>query len=178
MQLAALGAEVTAVDISGPRLKRVQDNLGRVGLSAQTVKEDLREWTPPGKADAILLDAPCTATGTIRRHPDILWSKTEDDLTALVKVQADLIDQAVAALNPGGVFVYVTCSLQPEECAAQIDKALARHSDLARKPITAGEIGDLDEAITKDGDMRIFPYMLGEQGGLDGIFAARLVKAN
>ncbi len=178
MQLAALGGDVTAVDINGPRLKRVQDNLGRVGLKAQTVKEDLKEWKPVGKADCVLLDAPCTATGTIRRHPDILRFKTQDDLEALVAVQAALIDQALAAIRPGGVFVYVTCSLQAEECGVQIDNAIRRHGGLERKPILADEIGGLEEAITKDGDMRVFPFMLGDKGGLDGIFASRLVKRN
>ncbi|MEO0878371.1 MAG: transcription antitermination factor NusB [Pseudomonadota bacterium] len=177
MQLAAARSRVIAVDQSGPRLKRVQENLERVGLRAETVKEDVLAWEPARLADAILLDAPCSATGTIRRHPDILRSKTEDDVRALVALQAAMIDKAVALLRPGGTLVYATCSLQSEEGERQASAALSRHETLSRLPVQAGEVGGLDEAITRDGDLRFLPSMLADQGGIDGFFAARFVKA-
>ena len=174
LQLAAAGAEVTAVDLAGARLKLVAENLERTGLSAMTIKADVLDWSPVEKADAILLDAPCTATGTIRRHPDVLWAKTEDDVAALSKVQARLIDKAITFLADGGLLVYATCSLQPEEGERQIEAALARHPRLVRAPIDAAEIGGLAEAITGQGDLRTLPSMWAERGGLDGFFAARL----
>jgi 16S rRNA (cytosine967-C5)-methyltransferase len=174
LQLAAAGARVTAVDLKGERLKTVAENLRRTGLVAETVKADVLAWSPAEKADAILLDAPCTATGTIRRHPDILWSKSEDDVAALAKVQARLIDKAVTFLNDGGLLVYATCSLQPEEGETQIEAALARHKRLVREPVKAEEIGGLSEAVTRAGDLRTLPSMWAGTGGIDGFFAARL----
>jgi 16S rRNA (cytosine967-C5)-methyltransferase len=173
MQLAAAGAEVVAVDSDGSRLKIVAENLARTGLAAETIKADALHWAPDQLADAILLDAPCTATGTIRRHPDILWSKTEDDLKSLVALQARLIDKAVGLLKPDGLFVYCTCSLQPEEGEQQIAAALQRHRNLERAPVSAQEIRDRS-ALTRDGDLRTLPSMLAAEGGLDGFFAARL----
>ncbi len=173
MQLAAAGAEVLAVDLSGPRLKRLSENLHRTRLSAQTIKADALDWAPPASVDAVLLDAPCTATGTIRRHPDILWSKTEDDLKALVALQAKMIDRALEFLKPGGVLVYCTCSLQPEEGERQIAALMARRANVSRKPVSPEEIGGL-AAITRDGDVRTLPFMMD---GMDGFFASRLVKA-
>jgi len=175
MQLAAAGAEVLAVDSDGSRLKIVAENLARTRLAAETIKADVLHWTPERRADAILLDAPCTATGTIRRHPDILWSKTEDDLKSLAALQAKMIDKALGLLKPGGVLVYCTCSLQPEEGEQQAAAALARHSDLKRGPITRTEIGGLS-ALTRDGDLRTIPSMLAAEGGLDGFFAARFTR--
>lgn len=175
MQLAAAGAQVTAVDVSGPRLKRVAENLQRTALSAETVKADILDWTPGEKADAILLDAPCTATGTIRRHPDILWSKSEADVAELVRLQARMIDKALTLLAPGGALVYVTCSLQPEEGERQVESALDRQPALRREPVRADEIGGLAEAVTRAGDLRTLPSMLAREGAMDGFFAARLV---
>lgn len=175
MQLAAAGAEVLAVDAEGSRLKTVAENLARTRLAAETLKADILDWAPPRLADAVLLDAPCTATGTIRRHPDISWSKTEDQLKSLANVQAKMIDKAVSALKPGGLLVYCTCSLQPEEGENQAAAALARHKGLARVPVTAAEIGGLP-AITRDGDLRTHPAMLVADGGIDGFFAARFRK--
>lgn len=173
LQLAARGAAVTAVDQSGARLRRVLENLERTGLTAETVAEDVLRWSPDEKADAILLDAPCTATGTIRRHPDIPWSKSETDVAALAALQAKMIDRAVTFLKPGGVLVYGVCSLQREESEDQAQNALARHGALSRTPVTAEEIGGLKEAITRDGDLRTLPCLLAAQGGMDGFFAAR-----
>lgn len=172
MQLAAAGADVVAVDSEGARLKTVAENLARTKLAAETLREDILDWTPPRLADAVLLDAPCTATGTIRRHPDILWSKTEEQLRSLCVVQAKMIDKALTLLKPGGLLVYCTCSLQPEEGEKQAAAALIRHPNLSRVAVTADEIGGL-QAITRAGDFRTHPAMLSAEGGLDGFFAAR-----
>lgn len=174
MQLAAAGARVTAVDVTGDRLKLVAENLRRVSLSAETIKADILRWSPSEKADAILLDAPCSATGTIRRHPDILYSKSETDIAELAVLQARMIDKAASLLKEGGVLVYATCSLQPEEGERQVEAALARHEELAREPVTAEEVGGLTQAVTRQGDLRTLPCFWGERGGMDGFFAARL----
>lgn len=175
MQLAARGARVTAVDLSGDRLKLIVENLSRVGLNADTVKKDVLRLTLEEKADAILLDAPCTATGTIRRHPDIPWAKNETDVAALAELQEKLMDHALTLLRPGGTLVYCVCSLQREEGEQQAERALSRHKGLTRLPVTAEEIGGLSEAITRAGDLRTLPSMLAPQGGMDGFFAARFV---
>ena len=174
LQLAAAGADVVAVDISAPRLERVTENLTRTQLKAEIVVADVLRWTPTEKADAVLLDAPCSATGTIRRHPDIPWTKSETDIAALVELQKRMIDHALTLLKPGGVLVYCTCSLQAEEGEGQIAAALARHAGLARIPVGAGDIGDLKEAVNRHGDLRTLPSMLADIGGMDGFFAARL----
>lgn len=173
LQLAAAGADIVAIDKSGDRLKRLSENLQRTNLRAITVKEDVLRWSSQNKADAILLDAPCTATGTIRRHPDIPWGKDETDLAALTALQASMIDHALTLLKPGGVLIYCVCSLQPEEGEAQAKAALARHSALLRRPVAPEEIGGFAEAINRDGDLRTLPSMLGDKGGMDGFFAAR-----
>lgn len=175
MQLAAAGADVIAVDVSGERLKRVQENLTRTKLTADTVKADIMAWTPDAPADAILVDAPCTATGTIRRHPDILWGKTDESLKETTALQSAFIDRAVAWTKPGGTIVYCVCSLQPEEGEKQIAAALARHPELSRAPITPAEIGGL-AAVSRDGDLRTLPSMLSDLGGMDGFYAARLIR--
>lgn len=174
LQLASAGASVTAVDKSGVRLERVQENLARTRLAATLVEDDALRFRPAEKADAILLDAPCTATGTIRRHPDIPWSKGETTLAALAELQGKLIDHALSLLKPGGVLVYCVCSLQREEGEAQAKAALARHQGLARLPISPEEIGGLEKAVNRDGDLRTLPSMLSAEGGMDGFFAARL----
>lgn len=175
MQLAAAGAEVIAVDESGDRLKRVSENLARTKLNALTVKAEVSTWEPAAPADFILLDAPCTATGTIRRHPDILWAKSEDSLKETTALQARMIDRAVAITEPGGTIVYCVCSLQPEEGEKQIAAALARHPNLTRDPLRPAEVGGLP-FINRDGDLRTLPSMLAAEGGMDGFFAARLIR--
>jgi 16S rRNA (cytosine967-C5)-methyltransferase len=170
-QLAAQGARVTAVDISAPRLRRLQDNLTRLNLEAETVQANVSEWTPSEPFDAILLDAPCSATGTIRRNPDIPYLKSEADIAALAAAQAKLLSHALGLLAPGGHLVYATCSLEPEEGEEQIQALLAERSDAALLPIQADELGIPSEAITPQGMLRTLPF---QAGGMDGFFAARL----
>lgn len=173
-QLAAAGARVIAVDRSRDRLVRLDDNLRRLGLRADTVVADLTRWQPDAPADRILLDAPCTATGTIRRHPDLQWLKRPQDIDGLAAVQAQLLDRAARWLAPGGVLVWCTCSLEPEEGPAQIDRLLANRPDIERVPITADEIGGWSSLLTPAGDVRSRPDHLAEFGGIDGFHISRL----
>ncbi len=179
-QLALAGANVTAVDRAPARLNRLRDNLARVGLSAELVCADVTEWqTEP--FDMVLLDAPCSSTGTIRRHPDIPWLKHETDIAKLVALQQRLLERAVALTKPGGTLVYCTCSLEPEEGIAPIASLLANSSGLRRRPVTADEVFGLAELISPDGDLRTLPCHLpnadSRLAGLDGFYAARLEKA-
>ncbi|WP_411818991.1 transcription antitermination factor NusB [Hyphococcus formosus] len=173
LQLAALGGKVTSLDKSGARLERVVTNLKRSDLTAFLVEEDVLRYRPEEKADAILLDAPCTATGTIRRHPDIPWNKGETTMTALADLQGKMIDHAISLLKPGCVFVYCVCSLQREEGEVQAKAALKRNPSIERVPVRPEEIGGLEKLINRDGDLRTTPAMLSDDGGLDGFFAAR-----
>ena len=179
-QLAAAGATVTAVDLSAARLRLVTENMERLKLSAETVCADATEFAPAAPVDAILLDAPCSSTGTIRRHPDIAWLKTPDDVAEAAKLQARLLNAAVSMLAPGGVLVYAVCSLQPEEGPAQIDALLAGNADIVRAPIAGGELAGLDAlsppAITAAGDVRTLPCHFAAAGGMDGFYIARLQR--
>jgi len=175
-QLAAMGARVVAVDRSAARLSRLTDNLARLSLAAECVVADATRWRPAAPAELILLDAPCSATGTIRRHPDILHLKAPEDVTRLAGLQARLLDNAVAMLAPGGTLVYGVCSLEAEEGPRQVERLLAQGAPLRRQPIDAGEIGGMAECITQEGDLRTLPCHLGDRGGLDGFYAARLVR--
>jgi 16S rRNA (cytosine967-C5)-methyltransferase len=176
MQLAAAGARVVAVDISQKRLERVKENLARTALTAELVAADAAEWRPPEPASLVLLDAPCTATGTIRRHPDIQRQKTRADIERLAQVQDRLLANAAAMLGPGGVLVYAVCSLEPEEGVQRVDELLRRDASLKRDPVRPSEIGGLAEAISPKGDLRTLPCHWAEKGGIDGFCAARLVK--
>ncbi len=181
-QLIDGGAEVIAVDRSEARLKLLEENLKRLDLAAATVAADGRAWRPPEPVDGVLIDAPCSGTGTIRRHPDIAHLKTERDLAPLVTLQDSLLDSALAMLKPGGLLVYATCSLQPEEGARRIAALLERVAAKGapapeRVPVRPEEIGGLAEAITKDGDLRTLPCYLADDGGMDGFYACRLRKA-
>ena len=172
-QLAAMGAQVTAVDVEPARLKVLDQNLARLGLKAKTVRGNLRTWTPPAPADAVLLDAPCSSTGTIRRHPDVAHLKLPPDIDALARLQAALLDRAAAMVAPGGRLIYCTCSLEPAEGEDQVPPFLDRHGDYAIDPVTPEEVGGLAEAIRPDGTVRTRPDMLADAGGLDGFYIAR-----
>lgn len=178
LELAAAGARVTAVDQSAQRLERLNTNFARLGLSCETVAADAAVWAPGRTFDKVLLDAPCTATGTIRRHPDILHLKRESDVTALAQVQARLLETATRLVKPGGTLLYCTCSLEPEEGPDQIAATLDAHPELVRIPIEPGEAGIPAAWITADGDLRTLPFhsfeSAGATGGLDGFYAARL----
>jgi len=174
MQLCAGGAIVTAVDISARRMIRVGENLARAGFSAELVTADAGKWTPTEKFDAILLDAPCSGTGTLRRHPDIAWLKDEEDVSRLTLTQDRLLVRAVDLLKPGGTLVYAVCSLQEDEGPARIESLLAREKRLQRVPVQPAELPGLAEAITPAGDVRTLPSMWAERGGLDGFYIARL----
>ena len=174
-QLAAAGADVTALDRDPTRLARLQDNLRHWRLSAETIAAVASPWRPQALFDAVLLDAPCSATGTIRRHPDVPRLKRPRDISALTEAQDRLLAAATAMLRPGGRLIYAVCSLQPEEAAPRIEAALAR-GGLRNDPFVPAELPGLPEAITPDGFLRTHPAMWPERGGMDGFFAARLVK--
>ncbi|RAU23618.1 MFS transporter [Paramagnetospirillum kuznetsovii] len=176
LQLVTAGARVTAVDRSAKRLVRFTANLKRLGLAATVVEADAGAWTPPEPFDAILLDAPCSATGTLRRHPDVALHKNPAEVTKLAMVQERLLKAAVAMLKPGGLLVYCVCSLEPEEGVEQVERLLASGAPLIRIPIAAGELGGLGELITPLGDLRTLPCHLADKGGMDAFFAARLQR--
>ena len=173
-QLAAVGARVVAVDRSAPRLARLRENLGRLRLAAEVVEADALDWQPTEPFDTVLLDAPCTATGTIRRHPDIPHLRTPADVNRLADLQGRLLAHTAAMMAPGGLLVYASCSLQPEECEQRVDTFLASSPEFARLPVLADELPDLREAVTAAGDLRTLPYHWAEHGGMDGFYAARL----
>lgn len=178
MELLSLGANVTAVDISERRMGRVRENLQRTGYPATLVTEDARTWGPATLADIVLLDAPCSSTGTLRRHPDIAHLKSLDDVTKLSSIQDQLLDRASIYLKPGGTLMFVTCSLQPEEGPERVTAFLDRHTNFARADIQKTELPRLEDAITPDGDLRTLPNLLGDLGGMDGFFVSRLIKNN
>lgn len=174
-QLAAAGAKVTAVDRDPARLARLRENLARLRLNADLVGADAVTWTPPAPFDAVLLDAPCSSTGTIRRHPDVPHLKRPRDIVALAVQQDRLLDAACAMLRPGGRLLYAVCSLQTEEGPERIPAALARLK-LRHAPFAASELSTLPEALTPEGNLRTHPGLWRERGGMDGFFAARLVR--
>lgn len=178
-QLASTGANVLAVDRSAPRMKRFSVNMERLGLTVETRIADAGTLQAE-PFDAILLDAPCSATGTIRRHPDVAWSKTEDDVRKLAALQSRLLDHAASLLKPGGRLVYCTCSLEPEEGENQIEAFLARHPEMERADVHPGEITGIDEFLSPLGDVRTTPDAWPDadprRAGLDGFFASRLRK--
>ena len=178
-QLAFAGANVTAVDRSPARINRLRENLARLSLDAETVVADALEWDG-GPFDAVLVDAPCSSTGTIRRHPDVPWLKSEADVSVLTSLQQRLLDRAVGLLKPGATLVYCVCSLEPEEGENQITALLARDPRVARKPITPQDVFDRAEFVTPAGDLRTLPLHLVDPdprwGGLDGFYATRLIR--
>jgi 16S rRNA (cytosine967-C5)-methyltransferase len=177
-ELAAAGALVTAVDISAARVKRLEANLARLRLEAECITADALSFDPGRTFDAVLIDAPCTATGTIRRHPDIPWLKREADIAALADVQHRLLAKAASLARPGGVVVFATCSLEPEEGEEQAAAVLSE-SPLTPQPISAGEIAGFASEWLNDGWLRTLPFYRpdpGANGGMDGFFAARFVN--
>jgi 16S rRNA (cytosine967-C5)-methyltransferase len=183
-QLAAAGARVVAVDRAQARIDRVGVNLKRLGLSAEIVTADIltadvTQW-PATTFDAILLDAPCSSTGTVRRHPDVPWRKQPEDIATLAVLQRAMLARAVELVRPGGVLVYCTCSLEPEEGIEVVTDLLARDSRFRRRPISAAELNDMEEMLTPAGDLRTLPCGFADpdprMAGLDGFFAARLER--
>ena len=174
MQLAAAGAQVTAVDSSKQRMQRVRENLARVHLPAKVVVVDARRFE--GTFDAILLDAPCSATGTIRRHPDLPHAKDGSEFGDLIELQSEMIDHAWSLLNPGGRLIFCTCSLLPDEGEVQVDEALERHADM-RVDRDALAVPGVDPAwTTQEGGLRLRPDYWPELGGMDGFYIACLRK--
>ncbi|MGB3244307.1 MAG: transcription antitermination factor NusB [Sulfitobacter sp.] len=174
MQLAACGAKVTAVDNSAPRMSRVRENLARVNLTAKTVTTDAQAIK--GTYDAILLDAPCSATGTMRRHPDLPYAKDGSEFGALIGLQSELIDHAWSLLKSGGRMVFCTCSLLPDEGEVQVDEALERHGDMQVDRAAFDLPGIDQEWITSEGGLRLRPDYWPELGGMDGFYIACLRK--
>lgn len=173
LQLASAGWDVTAVDVSESRLARLRDNLDRTGLDANIVTADLLLWKPEEQADAILLDAPCSATGIFRRHPDVLHRVRPSLIAEMAELQGKLLHRASGWVKPGGTLVYATCSLEPQEGEQQLERFLAHHSDYAIDPVRADELPE-GIAPLENGTLRLHPGMLAEQGRLDGFFIARL----
>lgn len=174
-QLVSRGARVTAVERSAKRLKRLEENMERLGLTVETVCSDAAAWQASEKADALLLDAPCSATGTIRRHPDIPYLKKPEDVEKLHTTQLRLLEAALDMVKPGGQIILCTCSLQPEEGPEQISRLLAAHPSIQQDPVNPDEVGNLPDLIDETGALRCLPNHLGELGGMDGFFAARLI---
>jgi 16S rRNA (cytosine967-C5)-methyltransferase len=179
-QIAAAGAIVTAVDRSGPRLRRLKANLERLKLSAEVVTADVTLWQAE-PFDAVLLDAPCSATGTIRRHPDVAWTKSPEDRDKLAALQARLLAAAARLTKPGGGrLVYCTCSLEPQEGEARIAAFLQENPDFRREPVRPDEIGGIDDAIDRHGDLRTLPHQLAGEtprlSGWAGFYASRLIR--
>ncbi|MEP7129657.1 MAG: RsmB/NOP family class I SAM-dependent RNA methyltransferase [Sphingomicrobium sp.] len=175
MQLAAAGHRVTSVDSSKSRLARLWENLERTQLAAELVEADALTWCPKRHFDAVLLDAPCSATGTFRRHPEVLYRARPSVIAASAEVQSRLLDRAVQSLKPGGALVYSVCSLEPQEGEAVISALLEAHPGLVIDPPKSAELIDVVTS-SSEGWVRILPGLLEEQGGLDGFFMARLVR--
>jgi len=172
-QLALAGAVVTSVERDATRARRLRDNLERLHLSAEIIVADFLDYVPADLFPAVLLDAPCTATGTFRRHPDILWTKTVADVASMAALQQRLLAKAADFVAPGGRLVCAVCSMEPEEGPEAVQRFLGARPDFARLPIAEDETGF---APTPEGDLRTHPAMLAERGGMDGFFVARLAR--
>jgi 16S rRNA (cytosine967-C5)-methyltransferase len=171
--LASAGARVTAVDRDPARMARTARNLDRLGLAAEMIVRDVMDLGTDRRFDAVLLDAPCTATGTLRRHPDVAWTRAPEDVGKLAASQRRLLGRAAAFVAPGGRLVYATCSLDPEEGEAHVGPFLAANASFRLDPVRAEEIGGLAEAIAADGTLRTRPDFWPADGGMDGFFVAR-----
>ncbi len=179
--LAVAGARVTAVDLSEERLKRLADNVARLGLGDQVVMiaADIANWEPGRQFDAVLLDAPCLSTGTIRRHPDLLHLKRPSDLERIVALQGALLERAGRLVKPGGRLIYCVCSLEPEEGEGVVDAFIASSPEFRRQAVAPAELKGSIDWLTRAGDLRTLPFHEPSPGqpGMDGFYAARLVKA-
>ncbi len=175
-QLALMGCAVTAIENAEPRAALLRENLTRLRLAATVVVADAETFTPEQPADGVLLDAPCTATGTIRRHPDIPWRKGPVDVGRVTPLQKRLLDHASTLVRSGGLLVYAVCSLEAAEGPGRIAEFLATHDGFSRRPITADEVGGDTRLLTSDGDLRTLPSHWPEHGGMDGFYAARLTR--
>jgi 16S rRNA (cytosine967-C5)-methyltransferase len=175
MQLSAAGFAVTALDNSARRMDRLMSNLERTQLNAERVNADVMDWKPSQPFDSILLDAPCSATGTMRRHPDVLQRIDMKAINNLAAIQSAMLDRAAGWVKPGGTLVFATCSLEPHEGEAQAEAFAARHPEYATMPVTADEL-PAGVVANAQGHVRTMPPMLAEQGGLDGFFVARFAR--
>ena len=178
-QLALAGGRVLALDRSAERMKRLAANMSRLGLDVDVSIGDVLNFDG-GPFDAVLLDAPCSATGTIRRHPDVAWTKRASDISTLAANQSKMLDRAIGLLRSGGRLIYCTCSLEPEEGENQIAALLRRNPDVVRSPILANEVPGLEACLSESGDLRTLPTHLWTDdprlSGLDGFFVARLER--
>ena len=174
--LAASGAEVIAVEREPVRMAQLQENLTRLHLKAECVVDDARDWRPSAPAPFVLLDAPCSATGTIRRHPELPWIKSASDVTLCSQLAGELLDAAADMTAPGGTLVFATCSLEREEGPEQVDAFLATHPEFSRSALSPGDVFGHSEFIDQNGDLRTLPCHLKEKGGIDGFYAARLKR--
>ena len=177
LQLAAAGAEVTAVDRSPGRLDRLRENLSRGGVTAEVVEADALNWQPGRCFDMVFLDAPCSASGTIRRHPELPWIREGFDLGALTDLQDRLLEAAWKLVKPRGRLLYCVCSLEPAECEERAGQFLERTADAKRRPLGGTQIAGLEEAIIAEGNLRTWPMMLDDRGGMDGFYAACFLKS-
>ena len=175
MQLAAAGHRVTAVDASKSRLERLRENLCRTHLEAELTPADASVWNSTRKFDAILLDAPCSASGTFRRHPEVLYRARPSIIASGAALQSRLLERAIDWLKPGASLVYSVCSLEPQEGEEVVSAFIAEHPDIAIDPPNEGELPDFVEP-SPEGWVRILPGLLEDQGGLDGFFMVRLVR--
>lgn len=176
MQLAASGARVTSVDRNKNRLKRLEANLERTKLEAEVFCTDAARYVVGDPVDHILLDAPCSATGTLRRNPDVIWTKDPADVTKLAATQMRILEHAFSILPKGGTLVYCVCSLEELEGIEQIEAFLASEKSAKRVPITAADVGGISDIVTANGDLLCLPSIMADKGGMDGFFAARLTK--
>lgn len=174
--LLARGARVVAVEREAARLARLKSNLDRLGFSATLIQSDLRDLTGGLRARCVLLDAPCSATGTIRRHPELPWIKGAADVNACVETASELLDSAAEMVEPGGLLLFAVCSLEEEECASQTAQFLRRHDNFRRRSITPEEVFGMAELVSGEGDLRTLPCHLADRGGMDGFYATRLER--
>ncbi len=181
-QLINLGYDVTALDISAPRIKRLEGNLARLGMSANLVNSDILEWKSEKQFDAVLLDAPCSSTGTVRRHPDVMWTKSPEDVSELAALQYRLIEKALEFVRPGGTLVFSNCSMLKEEGEDIFARLLDSHQNIKSVPVAAKEVFGMTELINGQGAVRSLPFHLQLTdretfGGMDGFFASRIAKS-